>query len=185
MVAPIYACNSHDYYADCNADAKSVFQGWQAVAKGHLFVWMYNKIFKYYFNPFSTTSRLLWTIITFSKISAPCLSIIRETKRRLRVRMQELMCYVEAKLMWDTSLSFDALADDFIEHYYKEAAPWYREYYDLVRMSYSKWEAQGLHCYNSSSRAEEIYDEKYWTQNLLDRFEMLFGQMPRCDRRGV
>ena len=74
-------------------------------------------------------------------------------------------------------LSFDALADDFIEHYYKEAAPWYREYYDLVRMSYSKWEAQGLHCYNSSSRAEEIYDEKYWTQNLLDRFEMLFGQM--------
>ena len=91
--------------------------------------------------------------------------------------MQELMCYVQAKLMWDTSLSFDALVEDFITHYYKDAAPYYREYYDLVRMSYSKWEAEGLHCYNSSSKAKDIYDTKYWTQDLLDRFETLFDSM--------
>lgn len=176
MVAPIYACNSHDYYADCNADAKSVFQGWQAVAKGHLFVWMYNKIFKYYFIPFNNFSSIVDDYNILKDLGA--LFVYHQGNKETPAGgMQELMCYVEAKLMWDTSLSFDALADDFIEHYYKEAAPWYREYYDLVRMSYSKWEAQGLHCYNSSSRAEEIYDEKYWTQNLLDRFEMLFGQM--------
>lgn len=176
MIAPIYACNSHDYYAECNADIEPVFRGWQAVAQGHIFVWMYNKIFKYYFIPFNNFSTIVDDYNILKDLGV--LFVYHQGNKETPAGgMQELMCYVEAKLMWDTSLSFDGLVNDFIEHYYKEAAPYYRAYYDLIRMSYSKWDAQGMHCYNSSSRAEEIFDSKYWTQNLLDQFESLFDQM--------
>ena len=164
MVAPIYACNSHDYYAPCNSDVEAVFKGWQAVAEGHMFVWMYNKVFKYYFIPFNNFSSIVDDYNILKDLGARFV-YHQGNKETPAGGMQELMCYVQAKLMWDTSLSFDGLVNDFIDHYYKEAAPYYREYYDLVRMSYSMWEADGLHCYNSSSKAEQIYDSKYWTQN--------------------
>ena len=176
MVAPIHACNSHDYYASCNSDIEAVFKGWQAVAEGHMFVWMYNKVFKYYFIPFNNFSSIVDDYNILKDLGARFV-YHQGNKETPAGGMQELMCYVQAKLMWDTSLSFDELVDDFITHYYKDAAPYYREYYDLVRMSYSKWEADGLHCYNSSSKAEDVYDTKYWTQNLLDRFEKLFDSM--------
>lgn len=176
MVAPIYACNSHDYYAPCNSDVEAVFKGWQAVAEGHMFVWMYNKVFKYYFIPFNNFSSIVDDYNILKDLGARFV-YHQGNKETPAGGMQELMCYVQAKLMWDTSLSFDGLVNDFIDHYYKEAAPYYREYYDLVRMSYSMWEADGLHCYNSSSKAEQIYDSRYWTQNLLDKFESLFASM--------
>lgn len=176
MVAPIYACNSHDYYAPCNSDVEAVFKGWQAVAKGHMFVWMYNKIFAYYFIPFNNFSSIVDNYNILKDLGARFV-YHQGNKETPAGGMQELMCYVEAKLMWDTGLSFDALVENFINHYYKDAAPYYREYYDLIRMSYAKWEAEGLHCHNSSSKAREVYDTKYWTQNLLDRFEALFDAM--------
>ena len=176
MVAPIYACNSHDYYAPCNSDVEAVFKGWQAVAKGHLFVWMYNKIFAYYFIPFNNFSSIVDDYKILQDLGTRFV-YHQGNKETPAGGMQELMCYVQAKLMWDTDLSFDGLVEDFITHYYKDAAPYYREYYDLVRMSYSKWETEGLHCYNNSSKAKDVYDTKYWTQNLLDRFEVLFNSM--------
>ena len=91
--------------------------------------------------------------------------------------MNELMSYVQAKLMWDNTLNFDKLVTDFSNNYYKEAGVYYKEYYDLIRFSYEKWMADGLHCYNTGTNSEFVFDAKYWTENLLDKMESLFQQM--------
>lgn len=176
MVAPIYACNSHNYYDECNVETAPVLRGWKAVADKHLFVWMYNKIFNNYFIPFNNFS----TIIDNYKILQDMgvyFVYHQGNKETAAGGMQELMCYVEAKLMWDADQNFEALVSDFITHYYKDAAPYYQEYYDLIRLSYGKWDAGGLHCYNSTSKSSLVFSDEYWTQDLLDKFEGLFDQM--------
>lgn len=176
MIAPIYACNSHHYYDKCNSDINNLFNDWNVVAQGQIYTWIYNKIFSNYFIPFNNYSTLVDNYNILHNIGTKFV-YHQGNKETEAGGMQELKSYVEAKLMWDNSLSPDALAKDFIKHYYKEAAPYYEEYYKLVRYSYAMWELDGLHCYNSSSKAEAIADTKYWTRDLVDQFDNLFHKM--------
>ena len=176
MLAPIYACNSHDYSEDCNNELDAVLGGWKAVADGHIFVWMYNKIFNNYFIPFNNFSTIVDNYEILSDMGAYFV-YHQGNKETMAGGMQELMCYVEAKLMWDNTLNFDDLVTAFCENYYKEAGVYYREYYDLIRFSYEKWVSEGLHCHNSSSKSSEIFDSKYWTEDLLEKMENLFESM--------
>lgn len=176
MIAPIYACNSHHYYDTCNADINSLFADWNVVAQGQIYTWIYNKIFSNYFIPFNNYSTLVDNYNILHNIGTKFV-YHQGNKETEAGGMQELKSYVEAKLMWDNSQSPDKLAEDFIEHYYKDAAPYYEEYYKLVRYSYAMWELDGLHCYNSTSKAEAIADTKYWTRDLVDQFNELFLKM--------
>ena len=176
LIAPIYACNSHPYDAPCNTEFKLQFDGWKNVASGHLLFWIYNKVFSQYFIPFNNFSTLVDNYKILQDLGAYFV-YHQGNKETAAGGMEELKCYVEAKLMWNTNLNYDKLVSDFINNYYKDAAPYYREYYDLLRMSYAKWDSQGLHTYNNGVKALEIFDSKYWTQDLLDQFEELFQEM--------
>lgn len=176
LVAPIFACNAHSYNERCNSDLEPVLRGWRAVAEGHLFFWIYNKIFNNYFIPFNNFGSTVDDYNILADLGAQFV-YHQGNKETEAGGMEELKCYVQAKLMWDTAQGYDALADDFITHYYKEAAPYYRQYYDLVRMHYTRWVEDGLHCYNNGTSSSAVFDTKYWTQDLLDQFESLFAAM--------
>ena len=177
MVAPIRACNSHDYYSECNRETEQVLRSWDAVAHDHMFVWMYNKVFGQYFLPFNNFSTLVdnYQILADMGVSFVYHQGNKETEAG---GLQEMMSYVEAKLMWDNNQNPDELASDFIEHYYKDAAPHFQEYYDLIRMTYTIWETRdGKHAYNSGSISLETYNSNYWTRDYLDSLYNLFDEM--------
>ncbi len=48
----------------------------------------------------------------------------------------ELSSYVRAKMLWNPNLDVEKLIDDFINVYYKAAAPKVREYFDFLRARY-------------------------------------------------
>lgn len=176
MVAPIKACNAHDFWAPCNKDLESVLNGWKAVADGQMFFWIYNKIFSNYFIPFNNFSTIVDNYSIIEDIGVEFV-YHQGNKETQAGGMQELMTYVEAKLMWDSSLNFNDLVEDFCEHYYKDAGKYYQEYFNLVRFNYAQWVEAGLHCHNSTSKSELIFDSKYWTENLLGQMENLFAAM--------
>jgi hypothetical protein len=177
MVAPIRACNSHHYLSECNGDTEQVLRSWDAVAHDHIFVWMYNKIFNQYFIPFNNFSTLVdnYQILADMGVQFVYHQGNKETEAG---GLQELMSYVQAKLMWDNKQNPDVLASDFIEHFYKDAAPHFQEYYDLLRMTYAIWEQRDhIHTYNSGSIALNTYNQNYWTRDYLDRLDELFVLM--------
>ena len=47
----------------------------------------------------------------------------------------ELRTYLESKLMWDTTLDSNALIDNFMTNVYKQAAPYMKEYFNLLRLN--------------------------------------------------
>ena len=48
--------------------------------------------------------------------------------------------YVQAELMWDVEQDVNKLMDDFMTHYYKDAAPYVKEYFKLINANYALME---------------------------------------------
>ncbi|MDD3999387.1 MAG: DUF4838 domain-containing protein [Bacilli bacterium] len=177
MVAPIRACNSHNYYADCNTDTERILKGWGVVAKDHMFTWVYNKIFAQYFLPLNNFSTLKQNYIILDEVGSQFV-YHQGNKETQSASFQELKCYVQAKLMWDVSLNPEELAADFIKVYYKDAADKFMEYFQLMRFTHAIWEdAEDTHAYNSGSRSLNTFTNQHWTRDLLDKFDNLFEEM--------
>ena len=176
MIAPIYACNCHNFFEPCNKEFNDLFNDWNVIANGQIFAWIYNKIFASYFTPYNNFSTFVqnYNILDSMGVQFVYHQGNKETEAG---GMQELKAYVEAKLMWDNTLEPEKLAKEFCEHYYKDAGEAYYEYYKLVRFNYGIWEANGLHCYNNGGNSEEVLQKKYWTRDLVDQLDNQFKIM--------
>lgn len=177
MVAPIRACNSHNYFDECNGDTERILKGWAVVAKDHLFTWIYNKIFAQYFLPLNNFSTVKQNYIILDEIGSQFV-YHQGNKETQSASFQELKCYVQAKLMWDVSLDPEELAADFIKVYYKDAADKFMEFFQLIRFTHAIWEDRdGVHAYNSGSRSLNTFTTQYWTRDFLDQLNNLFEEM--------
>lgn len=183
MLAPIFACSAHQYDAECNSELATIYGSWMAVAKGQIMMWIYNKVFCDYFIPFNNFSTFV-NYYEFLDEEIGTYSVYHQGNKETPAGgMEELKCYVQAKLMWDRTLNMEDLIDDFCAHYYRDAGVYYREYYDLVRMSYERWVKEyGIHIYNNTSTSHEVTSynpnaTKYWTEDLLTQMEGLFQSM--------
>lgn len=176
MIAPIYACNCHNFFEPCNKEFNDLFNDWNVIANGKIFAWIYNKIFASYFTPYNNFSTFVqnYNILDSMGVQFVYHQGNKETEAG---GMQELKAYVEAKLMWDNTLEPEKLVKEFCEHYYKDAGDAYYEYYKLVRFNYGIWEANGLHCYNNGGNSEEVLQKKYWTRDLVDQLDNQFKIM--------
>ena len=177
MVAPIYACNSHHYYDDCNKDVEMILKGWEAVAQDHIFTWIYNKIFGQYFLPFNNFSTLKQNYLILEELGSQFV-YHQGNKETQAAAFQELKCYVQAKMMWDVSLNPEELAKEFIENYYQDASQTFLEYFQLMRFTHAIWEERdNIHTHNNGSKSLNTFSTDYWTRDLLDQFDVLFAQM--------
>ena len=176
MIAPIFACNCHNYSEECNSEINNLFNDWNVVAKDKIFAWIYNKLFASYFTPFNNYDTLVQNYDILDNIGAQFV-YHQGNKETEAAGMQELKAYVEAKLMWNNKYNPEDLVKEFCEHYYKDAADAYYEYYKLIRYSYAIWELNGLHCYNNNFASLEVLQEKYWTRDLVDQLNTQFKNM--------
>jgi hypothetical protein len=82
--------------------------------------------------------------------------------------------YVGSKLMWDTSLDYQTLTDNFFNAYYKDAAGKVREYFELLRTHYAYLQATNndFNVYTSNNKYT-LLDAKYWSKAFLENCENL------------
>ena len=70
--------------------------------------------------------------------------------------------------MWDADADFETLIDDFFSHYFRDAAPAMRRYFDQLRLHYAVLEKeQDVY----SGIYYEILKREYWPQGLLYGWE--------------
>ena len=86
---------------------------------------------------------------------------------------QEMRYFVESQILWDTSKNYDALVDEFMTHFYKDASAEIREYYDLTRLRYEQ-----ASILNDKSYTDDIYsnigDKEIWTEGVVDAIDKIF-----------
>lgn len=120
---------------------KSVAE-WQAIAPDRLLIYEYDTNFSNYLLNFNNFEVVQGHYEVYEEngvdfmysqgpveVHIPCFS--------------EMRIFVESQLMWDLTKDYDKLVDEFMEAYYKDAAPHMRKYYDYIRKNYAEYEAGG------------------------------------------
>ena len=176
MFAPGRACYAHSFDAECNAGVKNTIRGWNAIFKKNILAWIYNAQFGYYLLPFPNWSS---TVADYKILKDSGFNFIyhQGTRETTTGALSEMRLYVQSKLMWNTDLDSEALSDEFIDAYYKDAAPMIRTYYNLYRQNFALKERDtNWHAYCMTANAGLFMQESVYPKGMLDRMEELFEE---------
>lgn len=130
--APVKMNYGFSYDSPVNADVYQDLQGWSAVCdKEQLMIYTYDlNVFMYFVN-FFNLGTIQSHMQTYEEMGVSYL-LSQGVSDGLAPCFDELRAYCISNLMWDTSRSFAELAEDFIDHYYKDAADAMQGYYDMI-----------------------------------------------------
>ena len=149
-----------------NLSVMEALNGWNALASGRIMVYIYDINFHNYFinfNNFGTVEGMyrdyldngVYYMYSQGPIDTcvPC--------------FQEMRVFVESQLMWDIDQGYDNLVNEFMQAYYRDAAPAVRKFYELIRNRYARYYAV-----DDTSLGGGIYDSigdsDIWTENLVN-----------------
>lgn len=149
-----------------NLSVMEALNSWNALAGGRIMVYIYDINFRNYFinfNNFGTVESMyrdylnngVYYMYSQGPIDTcvPC--------------FQEMRVFVESQLMWDIDQGYDNLVGEFMQAYYRDAAPAVRKFYELIRNRYARYYAV-----DDISLGGGIYDSignsDIWTENLVN-----------------
>jgi hypothetical protein len=184
FLAPLQSDFSHFFHDEANYSAVGkALDGWKKVTEQSA-IWTYSVNYLSYFTPFNNFGSLSTQMKEFQNLGA--LSVIDLGAWDTATPwFDKMTIYIQSRLLWNNALSYDALADDFMRHYYKDAFSYVRQYYDLERshMSYlqSKYGVAGT-CYIDMRRSD-YYPKAYLLEcaNLLDEAEKAVSALKESD----
>ena len=182
MFAPLHSCVQHTLAHDeCNSSYRENMYGWRAIT-GKLCFWIYSTNYGAYFLNINNLTALSDNYRLLKDEMDLYYLMDQGPADAYTSALHEMRVYVQSRLMWDTSLSVDALIDDFMSHYYKSAAPYVREYYDLINMRYAMVEQQyadegkSMHTYVNVTYGENPVTREYWPQRFLEQLMQIFDR---------
>lgn len=131
-LAPIYACFGHPLDGcEANKEALANLESWGAITN-QLYVWHYSTNFAHYLQPFPNLDEVIADIPLFKKNGTVGLFYEGGYAPGGMCAQSELEAYLMAKLMWRTNRPAQPVIDDFLQGVYGKAAPYIREWLDLV-----------------------------------------------------
>lgn len=164
FMAPLQANFSFSFHDEANYSAVGrQMDGWKACTN-MVNIWTYSRNYLSYWTPFNQYGALTAQLKEFKRLQARSVVDLGawDTATPFFDKMQ---IYVISQLMWNTSFSYDVLADDFLRHYYKNAYEPVRRYYDMERNHtqwlHSKYGIDGT-CYIDMKKSE------YWSKGFLN-----------------
>lgn len=173
MVVPYNAIYSCDYLDSKNQYVKEGLWGWQAVCKD-LMIWSYCTIYQNYMLPFNNFSALKKNYEILKEIGVSFLYDGASHDTNVPC-FEELKQFLHANLMWDTSCDTEKLISEFMNAYYKEAAPYmnyilelWRTRWNLIENAYQKF----LYAFDSFN---DLMDRKYWSKQFVESLEEAYS----------
>lgn len=89
---------------------------------------------------------------------------------------EAMRSYVSAQLFWDPDQDVNALTSDFIQNYYKAAAPYIQEYYDKISLHMSEMKAmyeaenKNFGAYVQLEMNKYLFTDRTWPQRVLEQY---------------
>ncbi len=141
---------------------------WRKIASDIL-LWDYVVQFRNYISPFPNL-RVLQPNIRYFRDQGVNM-MFQQGSGHVRSEFSELRSYLIAKLLWDPDRDVDELMDDFLAGYYGPAAPYIREYIDLMHDALEQ-SGETLSIYGFP------YDgfDSYLSPRMLKTYEEIFDE---------
>ena len=138
-LAPIGSNFAFPFSSPVNKEHNDYLEGWSKVAKDQIVMYLYDLNTRNYFVNFNNFGAVSEMYRRCEKIGATYM-LTQGVSDTNTCCFDEMRSYVESKLMWDTSRSYEDLANDFMKHFYKDAYPHMKEMYELVRDRYAYYQ---------------------------------------------
>jgi hypothetical protein len=106
-------------------------KAWSAITN-NLYIWHYNTSFPHYLIPFPDFVELGADAEMYSRSGVKGIFWQGDYSAGGGGSDAELRSWMLAKLSWNPKKDWSALVDDFINGYYGKAAPFYRQYFDML-----------------------------------------------------
>ena len=159
-----------------NEDIYNHLKQWSEFLEGkdnQLMLYTYDTNFHYFFYNFNNFATFGMQAKTYSEMGVDFIHS-QGANNTNQPCFQEMRYFVESQLLWDTSRSYDDLANEFMEHFYKDAYAEIREYYDLTRMRYEQMTV--LEGKSYTTIYANIGDKTIWTEGVVDAIDRIFAR---------
>jgi hypothetical protein len=167
---PIWTNYGENFSSASNLATKEALEGWSALAKGHLYTYMYDTNFHNYFINFHNilTAKSMYQVYHDNGVNYLYSQGPLDT---ITPALEEMRIYVESKLMWDLSYSYDDLVKDFMAHYFADAGDDLYQYYDTTMTVLSHYQQSVDNALGSIYSS--LGDSEIWTENVVSQLDAL------------
>ena len=148
--------------------------GWGALTD-NIRIWDYTTQFTNFLAPFPNVHTLKPNVLLFRDNNAKW---VFEQHSNHPSELFELRAYITAQLLWNPDQDFDALMDDFIFGYYKEAGSYIKKYVTTINAEIEKHPDFFLFLYGDPSQAFDAF----LSPDLLDQYVVYFDQAEKSVR---
>ena len=169
---PIGANFAFQIDSTINADVYKNLSEWSVIADGQLIMYLYDINFHHYLINFNNFGTVRGMYETCKDLGVAC--IMTQAADSYTTCFQEMRSYVESNLMWDVQLSYDDLVHKFMDAYYKDAADYIYEYYQILRDRYAYY--QTIVSPESGGIYGELQNSILWTQPIIEKIDMNFDK---------
>lgn len=170
-VVPYIPCWGADYTVPFsnpkNLKHYNTIRGWAAVSKMTQF-YMYSTNYDHYFAPHNTFGSLQENHQFAKSMNSNLYYSLGQSVQQGRVTAWDtLKIYLQSKLAWNVDSDFNGLIDDFFNGYFKDAAPFMREWFDDYRM-HSVYIENAFGKNGYSGWFKSPFAKEYWSEQKLN-----------------
>lgn len=141
--------------------------GWSRICS-NIMLWDYEVQFTNYLCPFPLFHTLQPNIQFFTKYGVT--AHFQQSYVTHGVEFAELKAYLLSKLLWNPNADAKAIINDFIKGYYREAAPFIQEYFDLLHKE-AALSKQGLDIYGTPVWSAKTFLSPSLIKKYYDLFD--------------
>lgn len=176
-IAPLgaaYSVNMLD--GTLNNSIREAILGWQALDPSFS-VWHYNTGFGAYLYPIYNFHTIAENYKIYKDLGV--VDILDQGAGESSEPFHYLKNYVICELLWDTDRDVNVLTDEFFKAYYKQAAEFMREYYDLMNANFKYVESEKsyvAYCGSWESAANARNGMSYFSKSYLNRVLEIFDR---------
>ncbi len=182
MIAPIYSDFGKEYLdEEHNARSREAFLGWSAICD-NLMVWSYSTNFNLCFEWFDNFDVIQKNYQMFRDLGLTLVFDEAGAEWNQSNAFQIMIGYVNSKLFWNPDLNAEQLRDDFMRHYYKDAYPMIKEYYQQMRLYFKNTKlkieqktGESVITAIMTNRGEKSLTKDFWSFSFLKQMEGLFN----------
>ena len=162
-----------DIACEWNKSFTDRINGWKSLVGDRFIFWTYSSNFVHYLYPFFNFHTMAHNFRLLKNTGGRYILDQASCESEF-VNFSELRTYVSGKLLWNTDADENLLINDFLNAYYKQAAPYVREYMELFkgRLDYLA-EKRGYHL-RVFALPKSMFDHKNFPLGFLKKLEKVF-----------
>ncbi len=144
-------------------------QKWASICD-NFFVWNYNAYYRHYLVPFTNFSSIQRTLQVYKQYGMDNHIFAEACSGNTMASFGYLRAWLYGKLTWDVNLDYEALLDDFFEHYYKDVALEMRSLFELYRtIDKIRDDTSNHNGHSHHGEDETIISIDRWPKNVVER----------------